>query len=173
LYCSIYRWSCYVTIQGAVTAATNGDEIIIQPGSYTLNSPLVIDKNLTITGGGVNTTTILTEIDIYEDQGGLILVKDNAQVTISNLAFDLSGVNIYQAIKADNADYLNLYNVSFKYISGSAISYTNTNGTINNVSFENILRIGLKLYGESNLNVTNFSYIGIGSMDWQSILLKL
>jgi len=173
---------CYDTIQEAVTAAVSGEKIIIQPGTYTISSQLVIDKNLEISGLGMNNTTIVPGFNTGSvgDSRGWILVNNNAKVTVSNLTFDGSGYHIYQAIRANDAEFLNLNNISFKDISyddlylGFAVAYMDTAGTINNISFENIQRVGLTLYyGNSNLNVANLSYKGKGDGNWLDYAIEV
>lgn len=57
----------YRTLVEAVAAASSGDVILVQPGSYPSNK-LIIDKDLAILGADVATTSLfLTEIEVTSD----------------------------------------------------------------------------------------------------------
>ena len=48
----------YLTIKGAVSAASSGDVIVVAAGTYTDEYGIVIDKNLTIQGAGMASTIV-------------------------------------------------------------------------------------------------------------------
>lgn len=75
---------CYPTIQAAITAASAGDTINVNAGTY--NEDINIDRSLTLSGAGSATTTIVGQI------GG-----DSATVRISASNVTIQGFTITRA----------------------------------------------------------------------------
>ena len=70
----------YPTISVAITAASSGDTILVAAGTY--NEELVIDKSLTITGAGAD-TTIIDGTTLTLTQSGLVTITAAGDVTLS------------------------------------------------------------------------------------------
>ncbi|MGO9386425.1 MAG: hypothetical protein ACLPWD_00080, partial [Methanobacterium sp.] len=80
----------YATIQDAVNAATNGDTILLDPGTYTGtgNYKILINKNLIITSQS-QTNTIIDA----QGQGYIFNIQKGVTVTIEDLTL-INGNNI-------------------------------------------------------------------------------
>ncbi len=73
----------YATIQAAVTAASDGDIISVQPGTYVEN--VIVDKSVTIRGvQGANETRVSSP------SGGTVIAITASDVTIAGLTIDSS-----------------------------------------------------------------------------------
>jgi hypothetical protein len=73
----------YATIEEALEQVTNGAELRLGTGTFQVTAPLVIDKDIVLTGAGQNSTTIT--------MGGtndLIISVTEAEVTITGLTTD-------------------------------------------------------------------------------------
>ena len=73
---NLRTWTAYITIQAAINSASNGDSILISPGTYHEN--LQINKNVNLTGAGKDSTII-----DGGNYGTVIAIDSGATVTIS------------------------------------------------------------------------------------------
>lgn len=115
---------CYSTIQAAITASNNGDEIIVDAGNYP--NTFTINKNLTIKGANAGTlgssSTRLTES----------IIKDVVVTISGSSAVVLDGFHIYQTSTAI----------------GATITVGNTPTTIQNCKIERVgATTGVNAYG--------------------------
>jgi hypothetical protein len=83
---------CYGTIQAAVDAASDGDEIVIRAGKY-VEQVTIIDKDLTLVGrGGAVVQAPIPMEQTLLDATGLgerpVIGVANAEVTVRNLTID-------------------------------------------------------------------------------------
>ena len=82
--------SCAIpcSLRGAILAANSGDTIVIPAGVYTLTlgSELTVDKSLTLTGDGADTTIIQVTVSSADATHRVLTTTgDNATVTISGV----------------------------------------------------------------------------------------
>jgi hypothetical protein len=75
----------YATIEEALEQVTNGAELRLGAGTFQVTAPLVIDKDIVLTGAGQNSTTIR---NTFRD---LIISVTEAEVTITDLTTDGGG----------------------------------------------------------------------------------
>jgi hypothetical protein len=164
---------CYDTIQEAVTAATAGDTIQIGNGTHILSSQLVIDKDLIITGEDEASTILIPGFNTSGsgDARGLILIKSDADLTLSKVTIDGTGFNVYQTLRANDAGNLALSEMTLKNLSypgyqGVGIALISTILDLNNVTMQNIGREGILVFGTSVANINDLTYTGKGNGDW-------
>ncbi|MEL7428212.1 MAG: right-handed parallel beta-helix repeat-containing protein, partial [Bacteroidota bacterium] len=74
----------YTTIAAAITAATSGDIIDIQAGTYT-EAALTIDKDLTVQGQGQSSTIVQAAATRDAATDAVFLINEGYTVTIQNL----------------------------------------------------------------------------------------
>jgi hypothetical protein len=91
--------SQYPTIQAAIDAAQAGDQILVEPGIY--SEQLVLDKDLTITGAGVDQTILRTPATLSHfwppSYYCLVHMENIASGNIENMTIDGAGeANAYQ-----------------------------------------------------------------------------
>ena len=74
----------YETIAGAIGGATADDVIEVSAGTYTEHD-ITIDKNLTITGDGADTTIVQAAVGENQEQGRVFKINSGVTVTIEDL----------------------------------------------------------------------------------------
>ena len=98
---------------------TNGAELRLGAGTFQVTAPLVIDKDIVLTGAGQNSTTIT--------MGGtndLIISVTEAEVTITDLTTDGGfGVNV-------NESEIDIQRVTFQRSSLDGLTISNSVGTV-------------------------------------------
>ena len=109
----------YATIEEALEQVTNGAELRLGAGTFLVTAPLVIDKDIVLTGAGQNSTTIA--------MGGtndLIISVTEAEVTITDLTTDGGfGVNV-------NESEIDIQRVTFQRSSLDGLTISNSVGTV-------------------------------------------
>ena len=156
----------YTNIQEAVNAANDSDTIYVYGGTY--NEKVVINKSVTLTGGGREITTINGEGDHT-----LKITSDN--VTISGFKIkntDSSSyacIQLYYVINCQINDIIAQYGGNTIYLVGSytntiedntiesgniGIFFSNSDGnTITNNYIQNNNAYGISLYSNSDSNI--------------------
>jgi len=167
----------YATIQEAITAASDGDTINVEAGTYTETGQIVINKNLTIIGAGSSSTIIKPSVDTGNsgDSRGWFLVNLGKSFTLKNVTLDGSGHKIYQGIRSLGT--VNIQNNIIKNIlyepSGSAyggmgiaVMGSGSSNILDN-TFTNIGRIGVIVFGSgTQAQVKGNTYTGKGAGNW-------
>jgi nitrous oxidase accessory protein NosD len=85
----------YPTIRDAIAAASPGDTVLIEPGTYT--GPIVVDKDITLTGDGSRDEVVVTwgsdgpthRLDAEDWEGPFGVLLDGSDATVASLT--LSG----------------------------------------------------------------------------------
>ena len=142
---TIYVPDDYSTIQAAVNAASSGDTIIVQDGTYTENIE-VEKKRLTIRSeNGPNSTIVQAE-----DPNDVVFEVTADYVKISG--FTVEGATDSAGIHLDNADYCNISNnnCSNNWV-GICLGSSNNNSISNNICSNNVVN-GIRLYSSSHNN---------------------
>ena len=148
----------HATLHDAVAAAVSGDVITVDSGSYDLPSQLVIDKDLTISGAGINNTVITTSFDTGSSGNarGLILVTSGVVFNIDNLEINGAGQLTWQAIRhtgagglVDSVRFTEIkFNESGPHYAGTGIAVFGTGPVdVVNSEFSDIGRIGAQFFG--------------------------
>jgi len=163
----------YPTIQQAISAANDGDTIIIDPGTYTEGPQFVINKNLTISGTEKATTIIKAAGDTgsSDDTRGWFLVNSDVIFDLNNVTIDGLGHNIYQAIRDKGQGTITnciFKNIVYPGYAGLAVVAFGGDVNVTECTFDNIGRIGVLYFGigvTDSLFIGN-SYTGKGDGDW-------
>jgi len=148
----------HATIHAAVAAAVSGDTITVDAGSFDLPSQLVIDKDLSIVGSGMNNTIITTSFNTGSsgDGRGLILVPAGITFNISNLTIDGSGQLVWQGIRhlgaggmVDSVRFTEIkFNESGPHYAGTGIAVFGSGPVdVVNSEFSEMGRIGAQFFG--------------------------
>jgi parallel beta-helix repeat protein len=154
----------YATIEEALEQVTNGAELRLGAGTFQVTAPLVIDKDIVLTGAGQNSTTIT--------MGGtndLIISVTEAEVTITDLTTDGGfGVNV-------NESEIDIQRVTFQRSSLDGLTISNSVGTVtDSISQDNAVG-GFSWAGETSGVASNntaqnnqghgFALSGTGDME--------
>lgn len=82
---TIQAASCsYADVNAAVSAASNGDTVMVPPGQATWNTTLTITRGITLQGAGIGQTTITR-------QGNIISIAPNSTAEANSEKFYISG----------------------------------------------------------------------------------
>ncbi len=164
---------CYTDLATAVAAASSGDTISIDAGTYaTTGSQLVIDKNLTISGAGAGSTVIVPggSTGSSGDARGWFLITSGT-FNLSNLTLDGSGFSIHQAMRfnggSGSVSNITIQNIVYsKYIGFGIASYSNV--SVTGSTFQNIERVGVIFFGTGVTNAiySGNTYVGNGAGDY-------
>ena len=100
--------SQYTTIQAAINASSNGDTILIGPGVF--EEEIVVDKQLSIMGSGVEATKLFLDVANYQ-YGTLMWIRSDT-VSVSNLTMS-SNCEFNYLLFADTS-YINANYVLFE-----------------------------------------------------------
>ena len=166
-------------IQPAVIAASSGNVIHVDAGSFATAAQVVVNKNLTIVGAGSGLTTITTSFNTGSsgDARGWFLVPAGYDFDLDGVTLDGAGQLVYQAIRnfgtggsAHDVVFRNIkYNESGPNYMGVAIAAGGT-GPLNvtDCAFSEIGRVGVLYYGSgvSGSSFTGNTYTGKGPGNW-------
>ncbi len=145
----------YATIQGAVTAAAAGDEIVVGDGSYTEN--VVIDKSLTIRSENGAATTTVTAVDTSKSA---FTVNANF-VTINGFSVRGTTNSNIGGIEVKNANSALITNNDVSSCSvGIRLAGTATNNTVTGNTIHGNSKYGLSIRDSA---FGNFAYKNIFS----------
>jgi hypothetical protein len=175
----------YTTIADAVVAANSGDIIQVNEGTYFESPQILIDKDLTIQGAGIDDTIIMASGDTGSSGNprGWFLVDPGFEFNMQDLTLDGDGNEIYQAIRHqgfgvfENVAFNDIqFNPSGPTYSGVAIAAFGTGDVdVLNSKFTDIGRIGVSYFGTS-ITGSIFSgntYVGKGDGDWLDYVLDI
>jgi parallel beta-helix repeat protein len=173
------------TIQGAADAALSGDELDIVSGTFDEGPTITIDKDLTIAGAGMASTTIRPTADTGSsgDARAWWLVESGVQLDLADLTLDGNGYKVYQAIRQKGSgSVVNVtfddikYNESGPTYSGVAIAaFGDGPVDVTDSIFTEIGRVGVLYFGTGVAGSTysGNSYTGKGSGDWLDYALDI
>jgi hypothetical protein len=154
--CSAGSTTCFTTIGGAISFAnptTSSDSIVILPGTYSEQTPIVFKDNLPIRGVDTSSTVIQSN-----GAGPLFSGSELSNISLSNVTLDLvSGTGI----QATNST-LNLTNNIFRG-NGTPIVVQNTarvGGTIDHNTF---FQYTTAVSSNVDLVITNNIFYGTGT----------
>ncbi len=166
---------CYLTVQAAINAATNGDTINVKNGTYVLSSTLNVNKEVSIIGESESGVIInASSVSGY----GITNSAGINKITLKN--FSLLGPSIdagsSYGIKATHTNNLTIENVT---VGGSGRSEVDLN-TVNVATLKNVTAngkntkgVGIALSASSNITLdgvvtTNNAWGGVGLYDTSS-----
>lgn len=124
------------SLQAAITAAAEGDTIMLAPGTHLLTSQTSINKGLTIIGSGVNDTILSVNTNLGTTNG-------------SKHALSIYAPNVHLSNMTINSN-ANAYGVN---------AYGNANATLENVTLIGSRGAGLTVNG-STITATNLNTSG-------------
>ena len=165
----------YPTLQLAIAAATAGDTIKVMAGTYVESGQIIINKDLTIIGAGLEISNVIikpaqdTVGTTHEDGSAWFLIGTGKTVNISNLTLNGDGKNINTAILdrgLGTIEKLVIMNIKFDQITGTGI-YLAGNATVKTVSLTAIGRIGVFVgVGATAAVIEGVTYVGKGPGVW-------
>ncbi|MCB1490547.1 MAG: tandem-95 repeat protein, partial [Rhodobiaceae bacterium] len=176
----------YATIQDAVDAANAGDTILVGDGTFDLTSAgsatpgqLVIDKDLTIIGQGMASSTIQAVADTGTsgDARGMVLVTSGVTLNVSKLTVDGNGHSIWQGFRdygSGTFDAVKFTDIQYgsggPQYNGTAIAVfgggAGQNVDVVNSVFTDIGRVGVLYFGaDVSGNFEGNGYTGKGAGD--------
>ncbi|NLE38704.1 MAG: hypothetical protein GX621_11825, partial [Pirellulaceae bacterium] len=161
------------TIQNAIDVATADDQINLDAGEYAEGPQIVVDKNLTIVGQGMASTTVRTTGNTGSsgDARGWWLVQPGVDLDLSGMKLDGSGYNVHQGIRhlgTGTIDHVAFENISYPGYMGTAVAAMSYGGDINVLgsTFSNIGRIGVIYFGAGTTGLfEGNTYTGKGAVD--------
>jgi len=166
----------YATLLEAVTAANAGADtdytITIGAGTVELGgSQVVINKNIAISGAGIDDTTLHIDFNTgtTDDARAAILVSAAGSMSLSNLTYDGTGSNVWQGVRAlgdTDIDAVHFTDIDFhsSYAGSAVAGLTGAELNITNSEFTDIGRIGAHYAGASG-NFEGNTYTGKGAVD--------
>ena len=140
-----------MSLQAAINAAASGDTILLGSGSFALDSTLIVNKALTITGFGEGQTTLITSgVDGVQVKASNVTIQDltvNASAstgygvkvspsdaqssltgfTLKNVTVEGAGRTEVDLNGVDNSSLINV-NADGKGTAGNGITLTDSNG---------------------------------------------
>jgi parallel beta-helix repeat protein len=166
-----------MSIKAAIAAASNGDLVTVDAGTYVEGPQVVVNANVSVTGANKNTVIITPSANTggSGDARGWFLVNPGKTFNLSGVTLDGAGklVNIGILSKGPGTISGNIlknigYNPSGPDYAGRGIAFYEANMTISDNSLSNIGRIGIYMYGAgvTNGSVANNTYTGKGTGDW-------
>jgi hypothetical protein len=171
----------YNTIQAAIAAAVNGDQINVAAGTYAEVGQIVINKDLSIVGENKASTIVKT----LQNTGGSgdaqawFLIMENKNLNLSNLTIDGSGFNVRTGIRFRGNGTVNnciIKNITYPGYQGFALALTyesssSMNVTVSNCEFNNFGRVGVHIdrngtsAPSSTGTIINNTFVGKGVGD--------
>lgn len=148
------------SIQDAIDAASDGDSVVLGPGTYTLTSQLTLDKGVALLGSGEGATTIET----HSGSWGILVTGDNA--SIEDLTVDASntthyGVKVQADDSGDPTDALIGFSMEDVTVQGAGRSEIDFNG-VDDSSLTNVTADG---QGTSGVGIALSDSTGITLTD--------
>jgi len=114
----------YLTIGAAVAAASADDTVVVEPGTYTVTTPIIIRTSLTITSA---TGQSATGSAVITGQGSIFELSAVQGVTIAGLSFSniatTSSANGVITVPGQGAGNVNILNNAFNNVATQAIGY--------------------------------------------------
>ncbi|MBP7964540.1 MAG: right-handed parallel beta-helix repeat-containing protein, partial [Caldilineaceae bacterium] len=169
----------HATLQSAIAAASTGDTITIEPGTYVESGQIVIARNLTITAANpANPPMIQPAQDTSDtnDGRGWWLVQSGITLNLSHVILDGSGQAVMEAIRSHGGGVID--HVTFRHIQhsdvydqydklpGTGVFADSSGLTVQDSIFQNMGRIGLLACGTgANATFTRNTYTGKGATD--------
>ncbi|MBA4802329.1 MAG: hypothetical protein H2040_10745 [Euryhalocaulis sp.] len=159
------------SIQDAIDAASDGDSVVLGPGTYTLTSQLTLDKGVALLGSGEGATTIET----HSGSWGILVTGDNA--SIEDLTVDASntthyGVKVQADDSGDPTDALIGFSMEDVTVQGAGRSEIDFNG-VDDSSLTNVTAdgqgtsgVGIALSDSTGITLTDITTTG---NNWGSI----
>ncbi len=167
-----------MSIQAAIDAATPGDAVNVDAGTYVLPAQIVINKNLTLTGAGSALTLIEPGFNTgsgYVSAAALVYVDYGVTATIEGFAIDGSGWSVWDGIQS-RGDHLTVRDCEIRDIyadtyMGRGILFLTGTGLVEDCTLSGIQRIGIHSRGNVEfpapvVAVDNLNYTGKGAGDW-------
>ncbi len=175
--------NAFDTIQKSIAAASDGNNISIQSGTYCEVGQIVINKNLQITGADKTSTIIKpnhnTTVGGNVPSEGWIYVPSGISFTLKNVTLDGIGCDdnprtIHHAVQSrgqltmENCIVRNIK--AGTYYGRGIVLYKGT-GNISKCEFYNIQRIGIHVRGNVEspnpvADIYKCVYVGKGDGDW-------
>ena len=158
----------YTTISAAIAAASDGDEIVVSPGTYNETLNVNVD-NLTIRGTHRNNVIIDISGQAAVNGAGIYIANGVSGVTLQR--FTLQGcdssADARYGIKVGEANGCTLSKITVKDIYRSGFDFLGaTNLTVMNVKSMSNGGHGMALTDCHNVTVTNLTTVNNG---WQSV----
>ena len=158
----------HTTISAAIAAASDGDEIVVSPGTYTETFQVNVN-NLTIRGTNRNSVIIDISGQPKVNNAGIYIPDGVSGVTLKK--FTLQGsdssADARYGIKVGEADGCTLLKITVKDIYRSGFDFLGaTNLTVTNVKSMSNGGHGMALTDCHNVTVTNLTTVNNG---WQSV----
>jgi hypothetical protein len=168
----------YVTpggsIECAIAAASDGDEIDVSAGTYAEGSPqVVIDKDISVNGADKTTTIIVPAANTggSGDARGWFFVQPGKEFNLNNVTLDGAGKNIFMAVLSHGTGTIDnniIRNIKYTKYLGMGLMMYGGNFVISNNTLYNIERIGMYCNGTgvTNGQFIDNTYTGKGDGDW-------
>jgi len=150
--------SPFATIQAAVAAASSGDAIVVDAGTY--NGPITVNKKLDINGDGIGSTIVQATggtAFTYTAAGSGSGSSDRAK--LRNLTISGSG----KGVRADQlVDYFTISDVEFNGCTTYGIHINNTSGSMNDWAITSCTfdGNGTGIYGSTASGINGISITG-------------
>jgi len=163
----------YPSIQAAVTAANPGDTLVVL--SNLVEGQVNIDKNLTLTSNGGITVSAGVDTTDAGDNRGWFLVDPGVNLNVSNLAFDGTGFDIYQAFRhkgTGSFSNCSFSNILFPNGGATEIGFAITSFddgaaaslSISDCTFSEIGKDAVFAFGNTSVTITGSEFTGRGAL---------
>ncbi|MDJ0840535.1 MAG: right-handed parallel beta-helix repeat-containing protein [Acidobacteriota bacterium] len=161
----------YADLASAVAAASAGDTLVVN-ASFS-EGTVNIDKNLTITGSG-QTISAAVSTGNSGDARAWFLVDSGVSLTVSNLNFDGSGQEIYQAFRHKGTGSFtncNFSNISFDSGGGTSTGFAiasfddgaSASLMVTGCEFSGYGKVGVLAFGDTTVTVDDCTFTGSGA----------
>ncbi|MBO3755413.1 MAG: right-handed parallel beta-helix repeat-containing protein [Candidatus Brockarchaeota archaeon] len=158
----------YGTIQAALDAASNGDEIVVRDGIYV--EKLMVRKQVTIRSEKGPDECIIAPLPSY---GLVVTVVNISSNNVKMEGFTIKGNQREVGIAVNNAEGCEVANNIVGDCSiGILFSRANKNKAVNNTLIENNFGIGLEVAGNNVITGNVFVKGGISAVDSYNNLVK-
>ncbi|MFH2054126.1 MAG: right-handed parallel beta-helix repeat-containing protein [bacterium] len=166
-------------IQESLDAATALTTVHVQNGTFTAPAQIVIDKDLTLSGAGAGSTTILpgfnTTVGNYLVSDALMYAAHGVTAVIEGFSIDGTGYTVRHAIQSRGADVTvqdcDISNIYAGAYAGRGVVFLTGDGAVIDCTMSNIQRIGVHIRGAvepvaPDVTVTGLTYTGKGVGDY-------
>ncbi|USD15046.1 cell surface glycoprotein [Priestia megaterium] len=156
----------YTTIQAALTAANNGDRLLLDAETFTITSTINVNKSVTIEGQGIGTTTVVMVTPLPPPA----TFTNMFNVTVSNVIFQKMSIIQNFSSPSSNDSVISINNLAATgiYIDTCAISVSETGIAVIATEFQ-ITDCNFT-YASSAPSGNGYRYILISSTSGQSII---